>query len=67
MAIIDNAKQRLPEKYKWLVRIAMFLLAAVNSWELYEHTSTHNPIIALWDALFVTLCLLCLCASFWGK
>jgi hypothetical protein len=61
----SNAKwQGLPEKYKWLVRIAMFLLALGNGWEWYEHMAAHNPIVALIDALFVALCVWFLYKSF---
>jgi len=61
----SNAKwQRLPEKYKRLVRIATFLLAVGNAWEWHEHMATHNPIIAFIDALFVALCLWFLYQSF---
>lgn len=54
----NNVKwQRLPEKYKWLVRIGMFLLAVGNGRECYKHMTAHNPILASVDVLFVALCL----------
>ena len=56
--------QRLPDKYKWLVRVAMLLLAVGNGWEWYGHMTSHNPIVAIIDALFVVLCLWFLYQSF---
>lgn len=61
----SNAKwQRLPEKYKWLVRIGMLLLAVGNGWEWYRHMKAHNPIAAVIDVLFVAVCLWFLYQSF---
>jgi hypothetical protein len=55
MARINPSWQRLPEKYRWIVRVAMLLLVVANGWEWHRHTAAHNPIVAVIDAVFVVL------------
>ena len=64
MARINPKWQRLPEKYKWLVRIGMLLLAVGNGWEWHRHTAAQNPVAAVIDALFVVLCVWFIFQSF---
>jgi hypothetical protein len=47
MARINPNWRRLLERYKWIVRVAMLLLAVGNGWEWHRHTAAHNPIVAV--------------------
>jgi hypothetical protein len=56
-------EKRLPDKYKWLLRVAFLLLGAENGREFYVHYSSGNPLIAAFDAAFVLGCLWLVIAS----
>jgi hypothetical protein len=67
MARINAKWQRMPEKYKWVVRIGMLLLAVGNGWEWHRHTAAQNPVAAVIDALFVVLCVWFIFQSFQNR
>jgi hypothetical protein len=57
MAQTNPYWQRLPDRYKWLVRLGMSIGAIGNAWGCYRHAAAHNPLGAAIDAVFVAVCL----------
>jgi hypothetical protein len=64
MAWINPSFQRLPEKRKWLWRVVLFLLMALNCWEWFRHMTAGSLVAAAVDAIFVANALCFIVASF---
>jgi hypothetical protein len=48
-------EERLGGKHRWFWRIVLLLATALNGWQWHQHSTTHNPMAAVIDAVFAIL------------